>query len=212
MRSAAAIGGNATQENLCQPVTMGVKDHGSDGALQWRAERLDGPDGLRPWCAAQGLQWDSLRSQALFTMHELDQPQYDRLKVDLKLGTKSLETLTLNFCDVFERPSAAGREADNRIAYAHACLSIMMRDHPAPAPTQPGAPTMPTSIEIVVLEQLAKAFAPMIESAVIGLIKGWVSHIPGGSVTPTGMVTLDPAAVAKMIEDALAKFQAGKPA
>jgi hypothetical protein len=64
MRSAAAIGGNATQENLCQPVTLGAKDHGSDGVLQWRAERLDGLDGLKAWCGAQGLAWDTLRAQA----------------------------------------------------------------------------------------------------------------------------------------------------
>jgi hypothetical protein len=130
MRSAAAIGGNATQENLCQPVTAGAKDHGSDGVLQWRLDRLTGRDGLQPWCAAQGIPWDTLKSQALFTMHELDQPQHAVLKADLKAGAKSLETLTINFCDAFERPSAAGREPDKRIGYAHDCLSILMRDAP----------------------------------------------------------------------------------
>jgi hypothetical protein len=130
MRSAAAIGGNATQENLCQPVTTGAKDHGSDGVLQWRLDRLAGRDGLQPWCAAQGIPWDTLKSQALFTMHELDQPQHAVLKADLKAGAKSLETLTINFCDAFERPSAAGREPDKRIGYARDCLSILMRDAP----------------------------------------------------------------------------------
>ena len=38
-------------------------------------------------------------------MFELDHPQYAALKADLKAGAKSLETLTLNFCDAFERPS-----------------------------------------------------------------------------------------------------------
>jgi hypothetical protein len=212
MRSAAVIGGNATQESLCQPVTVGAKDHGSDGTLQWRLERLDGPDGLKAWCAASGLAWDTLKGQALFTMHELLQPQYTALLADLRAGTKSLETLTLNFCDAFERPSAAGREADKRIAYSHACLSIMMRDLPPVLHPAPGVPTMPTSIEMAVLEQLAKAFAPMIESAVAGLIKGWITHVPGASVTPSGMITIDPAALEKMIEAAIAKLQAGKTA
>jgi hypothetical protein len=63
-------------------------------------------------------------------MHELDQQQYDVLKADLKAGAKSLETLTINFCDAFERPSAAGRKPDKRIGYAHDCLSILMRDAP----------------------------------------------------------------------------------
>lgn len=209
MRSAAAFGGNGTQENLCQPVTMGAKDHGSDGALQWRAERLDGPDGLKAWCAAQGIPWDTLRSQALFTMHELDQPQYAVLKGDLRLGLKSLETLTLNFCDAFERPSGTGRKPDDRIRYAHDCLSIMMRDVPVPTP---GVPTMPTSIETTILEQLLRAFAPIIESAVAGLIRGLAAHIAGATVSPSGMVTLDPAVLAKMIEAEIAKLQGGKPA
>lgn len=215
MRSIAAIGGNATQENLCQPVTTGALDHGSQGVLQWRAERLDGPDGLQPWCAAQGIPWDTLRSQALFTMHELDQAQYAALRADLKAGAKSLETLTLNFCDAFERPSMAGREADKRIFYAHACLSIMMRDAPQlphlpqPVPT-PGVPTMPT-IEVALLEQLFKLLAPLLESAVAGLIKGLATHIPGAVVNPAGMVTLDPAGLVKFIEAEVAKIQAGKP-
>lgn len=211
MRSCAVFGGNGTQENLCQPVTVGAKDHGSDGSLQWRAERLDGPEGLRPWCAAQGIPWDTLRSQAFFTMFELDHPKYAGLQADLKAGTKSLETLTLNFCDAFERPSSAGREPDKRIAYAHACLSLMMRDAPAPAPT-PGVPTMPTSIETALLQQLFQLLAPLIESAVAGLIKGFAAHIPGAAVNTAGMVTIDPAALAKMIEAELAKLQAGKPA
>lgn len=209
MRSAAAIGGNATQENECLPVTSGPKDHGSDGSLQWRAERLDGPQGLKAFCAQNGLAWDSLYGQAAFTVYEIMQPKYAGLRADLKAGTKSLETLTLNFCDAFERPSAAGREPDKRIEYAHACLSIMMRDATAPAPTQ-GVPTMPTSIEMAVLEQLAKAFAPLIESAIVGLIKGWAAHIPGAAVNPAGMVTIDPAALVKMIEAEAAKLQQGK--
>jgi hypothetical protein len=215
MRSAAVFGGNATQENLCQPVTAGAKDHGSDGALQWRAERLDGPNGLKAWCAASGYPWDSLKGQAYFTMFELDQPQYVALKADLKAGTKSLETLTLNFCDAFERPSAAGREADKRIAYAHACLSIMMRDIPSThtsTPPLPGVPTMPTSIETALLQQLFQMLAPLIESAVAGLIKGLATHIPGAVVNPAGMVTLDPAALAKMVEAEIVKLQGGKPA
>jgi hypothetical protein len=215
LRGAAAIGGNATQESLVTPVTVGIKDHGSDGSMQWRAERLTGPDGLQPWCAGQNIPWDTLRSQALFVMHELDHPQYASLRADLKAGTKSLETLTLNFCDAYERPSAAGREADKRIAYAHSCLSIMMRDLPSQTvPTIPGVPTMPTTIEIVVLEQLFKLLAPWVESMVSGFIKGHAASV-GGVVTSSGQVMIDPLAIEKMIEkmvaDGIAKIQAGKP-
>jgi Phage tail lysozyme len=217
MRSAAAIGGNATQENMCQPVTTGAKDHGSDGTLQWRLERLDGPGGLKAFCAARGLAWNTLKAQAAFTMFELDN-DYPTLKGDLRLGLKSLETLTLNFCDIFERPSTVGREADKRIAYAHDCLTILMRDAPSlphlpsPTPTKlPGVPQMPASIEIALLQQLFQILAPLVESAVAGFVKGHVSGT-GGTVSPAGMVTLDPAALVKMIEDAVVKHLQPKPA
>jgi hypothetical protein len=210
MRSAAAIGGNATQENKCLPVTEGAKDHGSDGALQWRAERLDGPGGLKAFCAARGLAWDTLKAQAAFTMFELDN-DYPVLKGDLRLGLKSLETLTLNFCDVFERPSTVGRAEAERIRFAHDCQAILMRDHPAQIPVPTGVPTMPTSIEIALLEQLFKLLAPLLESAVAGLIKGLATHIPGAVVNPAGMVTIDPAGLIKLIEAEVAKIQTGKP-
>jgi hypothetical protein len=69
---------------------------------------------------------------------------------------------------------------------------------------------MPTSIEIVVLEQLFKLIAPWIESAVAGFVKGHAASI-GGTVTPSGMVTIDPAGLVKMIEAEIVKLQAGKP-
>jgi hypothetical protein len=214
MRSAAAIGGNATQENKCLPVTEGAKDHGSDGALQWRAERLDGPKGLKAYASLMGIPWDTLKTQAYFTMNELDSSEYAILKGDLRLGLKSLETLTLNFCDKFERPSTAGRAEAERIRFAHDCQAILMRDHPAPTPdptsTQHGVP-MPTSIEIALLEQLFKLLAPLLESAVAGLIKGLATHIPGAVVNPAGMVTIDPAGLIKLIEAEVAKIQTGKP-
>ena len=58
LKSACAVTGNATQENLVKPVTEGPKDHGSDGTLQWRLDRLDGPHGLKGWSEAQGLDWE----------------------------------------------------------------------------------------------------------------------------------------------------------
>ncbi len=190
MRSAAVFGGNATQENLCQPVTAGAKDHGSDGTLQWRVERLTGPDGLQPWCAAQGIPWDTLKSQALFTMHELDQPQYAALKADLHAGAKSLETLTLNFCDAFERPSAAGRVPTDRIRYAHDCLAILMRDVPVasvPAPVPAPLPIPVTTVEDLQMpiELILQIIAPIALNFASGLLKGVLTHVQTNGVTPS---------------------------
>src|ERR1017187_1351435 len=110
VKSSAAIGGNATRENLCLPTTQGAKDHGSDGALQWRLGRLTE---LKDMPA-----WDTLKTQAAFTIREL-QRDYKALEADLRAGAKSVATLTLNFCDAFEKPSEAGRVAEARIKAAN---------------------------------------------------------------------------------------------
>jgi hypothetical protein len=230
MRSAAAIGGNATQESLVTPVTIGAKDHGSDGVLQWRLERLDA---LKAYCAAQGLGWDTLKGQAMFTWHELNNPAYAGLYGDLTAGTKSLETLTLNFCDAFERPSEAGREADKRIRYAHDCLAILMRDVPAPVPPIVVAPLPTTPVTLQQVESLQmpieiilQLVAPLAESLISGLLKGVLTHVQANgvpispanplSVHPTApaavtLPTFDFAQLAQLIVAEMAKLQAGKP-
>ena len=104
LKSACAVTGNSTQENLVKPVTTGPKDHGSDGALQWRLTRLDGSRGLKGWSAAQGLDWATLKTQAAFFLWELHQ-DYPALEKDLREAKKSIETLTANICVFYERPS-----------------------------------------------------------------------------------------------------------
>src|ERR1017187_5018847 len=102
VKSAAAIGGNGTRENLCLPTTQGAKDHGSDGALQWRLGRLSKLQAMPAW--------DTLKTQAAFVILELQakpgsqyfDTDYHALEADLRAGAKSLATLTLNFCDAYE--------------------------------------------------------------------------------------------------------------
>ncbi|MGZ5478431.1 MAG: phage tail tip lysozyme, partial [Candidatus Aminicenantales bacterium] len=106
LKGAASFVGNFTQENLVNPVTTGKKDHGSDAMGQWRLDRLDGPRGLRGWCAAHGLDWATLRSQSAFTLWELyNDARYNNLAADLKAGKKKIATLTANICVQYERPS-----------------------------------------------------------------------------------------------------------
>jgi hypothetical protein len=230
MRSAAAIGGNATQENLCQAVTLGPKDHDSDGVLQWRQERLTGPDGLQAWCASHGIEWNTLAGQALFTLHELTQPKYAVLAADLKAGTKSLETLTLNFTDTFERPSEAGRVPTDRIRYAHDCLAILMRDtapgpFPAPIPTPPApqVPTIPIGDFQMPIELILQLVGPIAESAFSGLLKAALAHaaaaapipalppkVPASPPVLSGLTPADLAQIEAMIEGVFAKLS--KPA
>src|ERR1019366_1132607 len=172
-KSAASIGGNATRENNCLPTTAGAKDHGSDGSLQWRGPRLLEVQGM--------LGWDTLKVQAAFTIREL-QRDYKALEADLRAGTKSLASLTLDFCDVFERPREAGRVPDIRIKAATDCLALITGVAPAaPAvlstitPKQ-GALQMPP-FDPVLAAQLVNLLAPLVESLVAGLIKGVVTQI-----------------------------------
>jgi hypothetical protein len=207
--SAAAIVGNATQENMCLPTTTGPKDHGSDGALQWRAERLVELQAVP--------NWDTLKAQAAFTIHELKR-DYKALEADLRAGTKSLATLTANFVDVFERPSIEGRVLDTRIKYAGDAMGILQSARPQ-IPAQPPIPQPPTigvptmlPIDPAIATALEQIFVPIIESLLSGLVKGFMQHIstitaPQSTTTPTtGVPGLDPAAIAQLIAKELASI------
>lgn len=128
--SACAITGNASQENLVRPVTTGPKDHGSDGVLQWRLDRLDGHRGLKGWSAALGLPWDTLKTQAAFTLWELyNDPRYSVLVKDLRAGAKKIETLVANFCWIYERPAKSAAHLDKRISHARSVYLILSREN-----------------------------------------------------------------------------------
>ena len=119
--SAAASVGNATQENLCLPVTKGAKDHGSDGLYQWRLGRLDD---LKSWAANKGLDWSLMKTQAAFHQYEVAR-DYKALDAELKAGVKPIETLTANICFVYERPAAQYANLDARIRYARDTCAAM---------------------------------------------------------------------------------------
>jgi hypothetical protein len=139
---ACAVTGNASQENLVKPVTTGTKDHGSDGVLQWRLDRLDGPRGLKGWSAALGLPWDTLKTQAAFTLWELsNDPRYFTLLKDLRDGKKKIETLVANFCWVYERPNKALAHLDKRISHAKSVYLILSKERKVPLPNKIGAGT-----------------------------------------------------------------------
>ena len=143
LKSAAAVTGNATQENLVRPVTIGPLDNGSNGALQWRLDRLDGPTGLRGWAKANGMTWDSLRTQAAFFLYELER-DYPQLTLDLRNGTKSIETLTANISRFYERPNKKYEHLDKRIAAARNTFAAMSKE---PVPIPPPPPPLPEVIQ-----------------------------------------------------------------
>jgi len=131
LRGACAITGNATVENQAKPQTLGQKDHGSDGVLQWRLARLEGPYGLYKWAKDRGLKWNTLYTQAAFTLWELEHGEfpgdrrYQRLQEELRAGVKKIETLTANFCKVYERPNMAVAHLNLRIRHAKSVYLLM---------------------------------------------------------------------------------------
>jgi hypothetical protein len=213
VKSAAAIGGNGTRENLCLPTTQGAKDHGSDGALQWRLGRLTELQAMPAW--------DTLKTQAAFTIREL-QRDYKALEADLRAGVKSIATLTMNFCDAFERPSPDGRVPDARIKAANDCFALFPPDaasligasFPASFRVQTSAPRAPTGVSTMppldpaLVAQLIAILAPVAESLISGLVKGLISQLAGNTAPLTGLPALPipPAQLAQLIAAEIAKL------
>ena len=218
LKGIAAIVGNATQENECKPVTEGAKDHGSDGLFQWRLERLTGPDGLRTWAGKNNLNWTLIPTQAAFFVYECKK-DFETLWQSLVSGQKSIETLTMDLCDEYERPSEAGREAEKRINYARAFYEAMgiaqvVSSAPvAPLPPLP-SPVDPVSVQkenkpmpVIGLDVLAQ-FAPVFIEAILrgvlsahGVIPSHVATTPA-PITPTAPA-LDVSALALELAKAL---------
>lgn len=135
--SACAAVGNATQENLCRPLTPGEKDHGSDGLFQWRLERLRA---MQSWTYNHFSTWQTIEAQAAFFVYEL-QTQYPALYSELMAGLKPIETLTANICNAYERPAPAAAALDNRIAAARSTYDRLVRKGiSAPGSVPPAGP------------------------------------------------------------------------
>ncbi len=125
---AYAFVGNGSVENNMLPVTTGRKDHGSDAVLQWRLDRLNGPRGLKGWSADRGLPWDTLETQAAFTLWELTQSRYKELSADLREDKKSVDELTADICWEFERPAPQAANLKLRQRHARSIKMIMEKE------------------------------------------------------------------------------------
>lgn len=136
LKSAAALGGNAWQENLMEPLTLGPKDHGSDGLLQWRLGRLAE--------LKRQPNWDTLPAQVRFFKLECKR-DYPELWMQLvNPGARSLENLTANISKFYERPAKKYEALDKRIEYAKRVMALY------DAPPAPPSVTVPPALEPVV--------------------------------------------------------------
>jgi hypothetical protein len=144
--SASAIVGNATQENQVQPITSGAKDHGSDGTMQWRLGRLTD---MEDWCTENFGTWKTLEAQAAYTVMSCKR-DYPNLWADLEEAAKSIETLTADFCDIYESPAKSTENLEGRIAAANSTrVLLLMPNIPGPAKPNgvlPKPPVMPPNV------------------------------------------------------------------
>lgn len=75
---AAALTGNLYQESKFNPYAANMsvlprtgQPENSHGLMQWRLDRLDGPNGLKAFAAKAGTDWRDWRTQLRFAIHEL---------------------------------------------------------------------------------------------------------------------------------------------
>jgi hypothetical protein len=186
--SACAVGGNGWQENLLRPLTLGAKDHGSDGIMQWRLGRLTELQHLP--------NWDTLPVQAQFFKAEC-QRDYPRLWADLVAGKKSLETLTANVMVQYERPNLALAGLDHRITYAHALLNHM--NTLTPIVTVPVTQPTEAIMDPAIISLLIQFLPAIIQGILTGIANVHAAqtgspHVPvaGASAAPIALDSLAP--------------------
>jgi hypothetical protein len=164
-KGASAIIGNSVGESgqdLDSTFDRQHADHESGGFLEWR----DSPGSPRKTRLAAfadargpGLR-DDLFTQCDYAIWELGK-FFPILDQQLRTGTRSIATLTANFCWQFENPAPATAGLDNRITHAEAVAAraaeIWKASHepqpspPAPLPQpplpqpQPAIPPTPTA-------------------------------------------------------------------
>lgn len=136
--SAVAAAANAWQENKMQPVTLGQKDHGSDGLWQWRLDRLD--------LLQRIPNWNTIPAQVKYFKSEC-KAKFPSLWAQLvNPQGRTLANLTLNICDLYEKPSAAGRVPQARIKFANKIMAMYDTTKPT------GSVVVPPDVPLAVAE------------------------------------------------------------
>lgn len=105
--AARGIVGNMMHESAFSQKNIGFdpnvrRDNGSMGICQWRAERLDGPDGLKAWAVRNKLNPENVSTQLRFTQFELDTIETTAKAQLFKCTTP--EQAAVSFMRKFERP------------------------------------------------------------------------------------------------------------
>lgn len=206
---ASAMAGNAMLESGAQPVAQ--SPDGSNGLWQWRdAPGVSRLSALKQFATHYGISWTDETLQCRFAIYECT-TDFAVLWA-MRDSDKSVATLTLDWCDIFERPAASGRVPETRIAYAEA-VSASLETLPAPAPIvvapvlpSPSIPapatasapvsapapatasvttvtTMEPSMPAILLADILPVIAPLVAQAMVALIKDLEQANPGMGAT-----------------------------
>ncbi len=183
---AAAMAGNAMLESGAR--TIAPSKDGSDGLWQWRdAPGVSRLTALKRFAAHYGADWRDLAMQCKFALYECEN-DFPGLWA-YRNSDRSVATLALDWCDLFERPAAAGRVPDLRIAYAQSVYSELAQSENqsiilgpyggvifAPSgPVEKGTLSMPA----ILLSDVLPLLAPILGKVLAELIKELEANNPG---------------------------------
>ena len=170
---AAAMAGNAMLESGAR--TINPSKDGSDGLFQWRnAPGVARLTALKNFSAHSSLDWTSLNAQCQFAIHEC-QADFPQLWALQNTG-RSVATLTMDWCDIYERPAVSGRVPDIRIKYATEVFAALgVREVQAQSAPSTGAMTMPA----ILLTDVLPIIAPFVGKMLLLIIKDLETANPG---------------------------------
>ena len=186
---ACAMAGNAMLESGAR--TIAPSKDGSDGLWQWRnAADVSRLSSLKNFAAHHGQDWREMPVQCAFALYECAN-SFAGLWA-LRDTDRSVATLTMDFCDQFERPAASGRVPEIRIKYAESVYDALNVAAPAvPASATPEIPPQPVAapelstkqetltMPAILLADILPILAPVLGKVLASLVKELEAANPG---------------------------------
>lgn len=181
LNGAAAAAGNAWLESGLNPIAP--SNDGSNGLWQWRdASDVNRLTRLKRWCAANRYDWRTIKAQCAYCVYETKE-DFSTLYSQLQGTERSIENLTLNFCDVWERPAKQGRVPDVRIKYAkQARQAFLDRNHVASDDTRDKPVVKPKDTSMLPATLITSLLGPVIQTIVQTVIRTVAEDLKDGKL------------------------------
>ncbi len=184
---ACGMAGNAMLESGAR--TIAPSKDGSDGLWQWRdAADISRLTALKNFAAHYRHDWRYMSTQCAFALYECAN-SFPGLWA-LRSTDRSVATLTMDFCDQFERPAAAGRVPEIRIKYAEAVYNALANEIPSVPVASPEVPAPPVAASVpaqkepltmpaILLADVLPLLAPVLGKILASLVKDLEASNPG---------------------------------